>query len=122
MEEAIRNRVILILSVFTAVLFFAAVGSCGSARRQKLARDKEIITRLDLEEKAGNLENQIANLTRQLQEEKAAHEVTRKALLEERLVSQAANEELQKVLKLKEALEEDLKEALVKGKSSKSRQ
>ncbi len=121
MEEAIRNRIILILSILTVIFFIGTVSSCGAARNQKIRRDKEMATRLDLEEKVSKLENKIANLTQEIQQEKAAHEATRKALLEVQLISQTANEELQKVTKLKEALEEDLKDALVKGKSSKSK-
>jgi len=119
MEEAIRNRIILILSILTVIFFIGNVASCGAARSQKVRRDKEMATRLDLEEKAAKLENKIVNLTQEIQQEKAASEATSKALLQEKLISQAAQEELQKVTKLKEALEEDLKEALVKGKTSK---
>jgi hypothetical protein len=41
--------------------------------------------------------------------------------VQEQLVNQSLKEELQKVSKLKEALEEDLKEALVTGKSAKAK-
>lgn len=121
MEEGMKNRLILILSVLTAIFFIAAIGSCGSARRQKIAKDKEMATRLDLEENAGKLESQMTSLKQQLQQEKAAHETTRKALSQEQLINQDLKDELEKVSELKEALEEDLKEALIKGKSSKSK-
>jgi len=119
MEEAIRNRIILILSILTAIFFIGTVGSCGTARKQKIARDKEMITRLGLEEKTTELEKKVASLVQEVEVEKAAHGATNKALLEEQLAAQATKEELHKVTKLKEALEEDLKDALVKGKPSK---
>lgn len=128
MEESIRNRLILILAISTAIFFIGTVSSCGNARRQRVARDKEMAVRLDLEEKMSKfnqekaaLEAKMGSLAQGLEEEKAAHQATKKALLQEQLQNQSLKEELQKVVKLKEALEEDLKEALVKGKSAKSK-
>jgi chromosome segregation ATPase len=128
MEEIIKNRVILILSILTIIFFMVTVGSCSNAYRQKSARDKEMATRLDLEEKMNKftqekltIEGKLNSLTQGLEEEKAAHQATKKALLQEQLVNQSLKEELQKVTKLKEALEEDLKEALVTGKATKAK-
>lgn len=121
MGEAVKSRIILILSVLTVIFFIGTIGSCGSARKQKIAKDKEMATRLDLEENTGKLESQIASLSQQLQQEEVAHETTRKALLQEQLLNETLKEELEKVTKLKEALEEDLKEALIKGKPSRNK-
>ena len=92
------------------------------------SRDNEMATRLDLEEKMGKfmqekqaLEKKINDLTQALEEEKAGHRTTQKALLQEQLVNQSLKEEIVKVTKLKETLEEDLKEALVTGKSLKDK-
>lgn len=123
MEESIKNRVILILSVLSAIFFIGTVGSCGNMGRLRSIRDKEIATRLDLEEKMSKLmqeklglEKKLNDLTEGLEAEKAGHQATQKALLQEQLVNQSLKEEIAKVTKLKEALEEDLKEALVTGK------
>lgn len=125
MEESLKNRVILILGVLTVIFFLGTVSSCSTASRQKRARDKEMATRLDLEEKMSKfnqekqaLEAKAASLTKELEEEKASHQATKKSLAQEQMVEQSLKEELQKVTKLKETLEEDLKEALIKGKSS----
>ncbi len=124
MEEAIKNRIILILSILSAILFISTIGSCSNAYRQKAARDKEMVTRLDLEEKSAKSSQQIAALSekskalqKDLEEEKTACEATKKALTQEQLVNKSIKEELEKVTKLKEKLEEDLKEALVASKS-----
>jgi hypothetical protein len=124
MDEAIKNRVILILGILSAILFISNISSCSSAYRQKSARDKEMATRLDLEEKmskssqeSAKLEEKAGMSIKELEEEKASHEVTNKALVQEQLVNESLKEELQKVVKLKEALEEDLKDALVSAKS-----
>ena len=127
-EEILKNRIILILLILTVIFFIATVGSCSNVHRYRVARDKEMVTRLDLEEKMSKfmqdktaMQDKINSLTQELDEEKAAHQATQKALLQEQLVNQSLKEELQKVTKLKEALEEDLKEALVTGKTTKSK-
>lgn len=80
--------------------------------------------RLDLEEKLNklsqgknNLEQDFKNTSKNLEEEKIANDIIKKALSEEQLVSQNLKVELEKVTKLKETLEADLKEALVSNKT-----
>jgi len=128
MEEGIKNRAILILSIFSIILLIGNISSCSNASRQKTARDKEMSTRLDLEEKMSKFNQQQADLEEKLKvqektlaEEKVTSEVTKKALVQEQLANQNLKEELQKVTKLKEALEEDLKEALVNSKTAKQK-
>ena len=125
MEETLRNRLILVLGILTVIFFIGTVGSCSNAHRQKVARDREMATRLELEEnmnkfiqEKGAIQEKVNTLSRELEEEKVAHQASKKALLQEQLVNQSLKEELGKVIKLKEALEEDLKEALVESKKS----
>jgi outer membrane murein-binding lipoprotein Lpp len=120
MEEAIKNRIILILSILSVILFILTIGSCSNAYKQRSGRDKEMVARLDLEEKVAKfsqeknaMSDKIKAADKELEEGKAAHEVTKKALLQEQLMNQSFKEELAKVTKLKEALEEDLKDALI---------
>ncbi|MGE5197485.1 MAG: hypothetical protein ACM3IL_03155 [Deltaproteobacteria bacterium] len=124
MEESLKNRLILILGIMTVIFLTISIASCSDSRKQKVSRDKEILSRMNLEEKINNftqekqaLDKKIANLNQELTAEKAAHETTEKALLQEQLVNQSLKEEVLKVTKLKEKLEEDLKEALVAAKS-----
>ncbi|MBM3245510.1 MAG: PCRF domain-containing protein [Candidatus Omnitrophica bacterium] len=126
MDENLKNRVLIILAVLAAIFFIGSVSSCAGARKQKMARDKEMATRLDLEEKMSkfssekaSLEAKIKSLNQELETEKASQETVKKALLQEQLVNQSLKEELQKVNKLKEALEEDLKDALSKSSKPK---
>lgn len=120
MEEGVKNRLIVILAILACIFFIISAGSCSGSRRQRLARDKEMAARLDLEEKMsgltqdkGTLEQKLSSASENLEQEKASHEITKKALLQEQLVNQSLKEELQKITKLKEKLEEDRKEALV---------
>jgi septal ring factor EnvC (AmiA/AmiB activator) len=126
MEEAIKNRVVIILIILSVMLFISTVGSCSNAYRQRTARNREMITRLDLEEKMTKfssvkktIDDKLTALEKELEEEKTAHQATKNALVQEQLVDQSIKEELTKVTKLKEALEEDLKEALVSCRSAK---
>ena len=130
MEESMKSRVILILAISTALFFLTSVSSCGGAHKFRVARDKEMATRLDLEESIDKslqeksiLENEVKQFTKALEELKSAYGANKKALTQQELINQSLKEELKKVTKLKEALEEDLKEALVtsKGKPSTSR-
>ncbi len=128
MEESFKNRIILILGILTVIFFIGTVSSCSNAKRQKVARDKEMAARLDLEEKMNKfgqeklaLEKKITALSQELAEVQATGETTNKALLQEQLVSDSLKKEILKLTKLKEKLEEDLKEALVTGKSGRGK-
>lgn len=127
MEEAMKNKLIIILAILTCIFFVISLDSCNNSRKHKTVRDKEMATRLDLEERMSklyqtksNIDQELKNISKSLEEEKAAHEADKKILLQEQLINQSLKEELQKVIKLKEALEEDLKEALVINKSLKT--
>ena len=128
MEESIKNRIILILSILAIILFIGTISSCSNAYRHRFARDKEMAIRLDLEEKMNKflqektiLDDKINSIEKELEEERLTHQTTKNALVQEQLVNQSLKEELAKVTKLKEALEEDLKEALVQVKSTKQK-
>lgn len=126
MEETIKNRVILVLAILTVIFFIATLSSCNNTYRQKVARDKEMAARLDLEERMNKFTQEktaiaenLNAVNEELKEEKASHQATKKALVQEQSINQSLKEELQKVSKLKEALEEDLKEALVQDRPAK---
>src|SRR3989338_9270210 len=96
MEESIKNRIVLILSILTVILFIGLLSSCNNSYRQKLARDKEMSSRLDLEEKMGKfssektaIEEKLKAAQKELTDESAAHHATKKALVQEQLVNQS---------------------------------
>ncbi len=128
MEEGFKSRIILILMILTAIFFISAASSCSHAKRLKVARDKEMLTRLELEEKMSKsaqerqvFENKLNALAEDLAQEKTSHEVANNALAQEQLSNKGLKEELLKVTKLKDKLEEDLKEALVAVKPGQSK-
>lgn len=128
MEENIKNRIIIVLSILALIFFVGSLKSCGNAYRQKQARDKEMAARLDLEERISKIsqenslsEEKLQAVQKEMDETKLELGEGKKALAQQQSVSQNLKEELNKMAKLKEALEEDLKEALVNDKSSRPR-
>ena len=125
MQDLIKNKAVVVLGIAAAVFFIGTVGSCSNAYRNKLARDKEMLVRMESEEKLARfmqeknqLEAKMKELTQASEAEKTAHQAAQKTLLQEQLVNQSLKDELQKLTKLKEALEQDLKELLATGKTS----
>ncbi len=55
MEESIKGRIIVVLSILTLIFFVGCLKSCGNANRQKQGRDREMANRLDLEEKINKI-------------------------------------------------------------------
>jgi septal ring factor EnvC (AmiA/AmiB activator) len=124
-EENFKNRLILGLGILNLIFILFWISSCNNEHKFKAARDKEMNSRLESEQKLSEfdkiktgLDEKFNKVQQELTQEKAALESTKKSLVQEQLVSNSLKAELEKISKLKEALEEDLKEALVKGKSS----
>jgi hypothetical protein len=125
MEESLKERIILILSISTVIFFIATVSSCSNVIALRKVKDREIDARFTVEaerekiiKEKSAIEGSLKEAQQSLGQEKASHEEDRKALAQEHLINQSLREELEKISKLKEALEEDLKEALVKDKAT----
>jgi ribosomal protein L9 len=106
MEDGLKNRIVIILAVLSAVFFFGTLSSCNSAMRQKAGRDKEMAARLQLEEKMNKfsqersaLEERAKAKEKEAEEAKAALEESKRILAQEQLVNQSLRDELQKVTK-----------------------
>jgi len=122
MIENRKPNLTLVLGVVCIILLVSLIGSCATAQQQKAARQKEIATRMDAEEKMAALQQEkaaveqtVTALSKTLEELKASSEADKKVLMQEQLVNKSLREELQKLTKLNVALEQDLKEALAKG-------
>jgi hypothetical protein len=95
-----KNNLTILLLIVCAALAFTNIQSCAGSLRQKAARDKEMATRLDAEEKLVKftqekqaLEEKLKAKEQELIEEKTAHQATKKALVQEQLVNQSLKEE-----------------------------
>ncbi|MCX7662068.1 MAG: hypothetical protein N2Z79_05250 [Candidatus Omnitrophica bacterium] len=127
MEEGLKNRIILILSILSVVFLITNINSCMEIRKEKRHKEREIAQRMELEERINkfsqektNWENNLDRCQKELEQTKEKLNTTEKALLQADLINKSLKEELDKVIKLKEILEEDLKEALV-GKTDKKK-
>ncbi|MDD2680305.1 MAG: hypothetical protein PHO03_05875 [Candidatus Omnitrophica bacterium] len=105
-----KNRVILILAIAILLLLVLNIGSCINAYNQNALRKKEMLQRLNLEEKAGKVFQERASLAekievknKELEDEKASFEAVKKALIQEQLVSAGLKGELEKVTRALEA-------------------
>lgn len=117
LNDALKNRAAIILTVLSALFFLSAVSSCNSAIHQKARGNKELAARLALEEKISKfsfdrsaLEEKAKAKEKEAQELKAALDNANKSLVQEQLISQSLKEELQKETKLKESLEDNLQQ------------
>jgi septal ring factor EnvC (AmiA/AmiB activator) len=120
LDENLKNRLLLILGVFVVFLMFTTANSCNSARTEREKRQREVAQRLDSEEKADVSQKQLTTLQDKLKDTEtklmeAAKELDglKKQSVQEQMVNESLKTEIDKLSKLKEALEADLKEALV---------
>ena len=114
MEDFNKNQIILILIVLNLIFFVSTVSLGRQVHRKGIMLNEERSVRFDLEAKEAEFSKTLSKCEEKarssaaaLEEEKAAHQATKQALVE-------TQDELNKVTKLKETLEEDLKEALTK--------
>lgn len=128
MDEKIKSRVIILLGVLVLIFFISTVRSCSYSKVQRNNLNEEKSKRWDLEQNVLSLkkemnskQEQLDSAVNALEAEKNAHEATSKALEEEKASKENLKKEMEKLTKLKEALEEDLKEALVENKSGKNK-
>jgi septal ring factor EnvC (AmiA/AmiB activator) len=126
MEEGLKSRIILILAIMCAIFFIGTFKSCIDVGRYRKAKDTETTKRFEIEERMAKYvqektmaEQKFKTAEKELEEAKDTLEQTKKDLTQAQLVNDSLKEELAKMAKLKEKLEDDLKEALISGKKSK---
>ena len=124
--EAFKNRVVVILGVLNIIFLLVAVNSCMQGKKCIDVKHKEEILRYDKEQELNKISNEKSAIEEKLRraetdvtQGKASAETAQKALLQEQLVNKSLKAEIDKLSKLKDALEQDLKNALVSGKSEK---
>lgn len=116
MDEQLKDRILIAMAIITVICLVVAVGSVSVAQKNKKYLNRELILRMDAEEKLINLAPQVDALKSQLKNIQANLEGTTKALEDQTVINNELKLELEKTVKLKEALEEDLKNALIRLK------
>jgi len=119
MEEQLKDRLLFVCVIIAVITLILAIGSGISAQKNKVKFQKEMALRLDKEEHLENskfvvsaLEQEIRKLQNLVNAEKEARQEIKEELEQEMLVNRALKEELIKMTRLKETLENSLKEAL----------
>ncbi|TAN61015.1 hypothetical protein EPN16_04075 [bacterium] len=121
MEDIAKNRVIAILGILVVIFLLLFLGAKGNLSRQRNFANERAARAFELEDKIVQLEKEksaiseeLKNIQAQLAEEKGAHDAAKKTLSQEQVAESALKVELERVTRLKETLEKDLKEALGK--------
>ena len=119
MDANKMKLIIIVLAVLTCIGFSVAAVSCRDSMQQKVSVNQEKSSRFDLEKKINDLTQENVKLGTQLRKagedseaQNASVQAMKNTFEQEQLVNKSLKEELQKVNKLKEALEQNLKEAL----------
>lgn len=114
-----KNKILIILAVIAIALLVLNIGSCINASNQDSLRKKEMLQRLEMEEKMTKLlqdnissSGKLKEMQKQLDEAKDNLETAKKELAQEQLVTASLKEDLQRLTKAKDALEEELKKEL----------
>jgi uncharacterized membrane protein YhiD involved in acid resistance len=126
--DALKNRIVIVLGVLNVVFLLIAVNSCSQCKKCIDVKRKEEIMRYDAERELNRVSNDKAAFEEKMLKAEAAltqasgaAESAQKAFAQEQLVNKSLKAEIAKLSRLKDALEQDLKNALGSGKSEKSK-
>lgn len=113
-----KNKLVIILAIITVMLLALNIGSCVNATNQDSLRKKEMLQRMEMEEKMSKLSQdnaasseKLKQAQKQLGEAEDSLQAVKKALNQEQLVTASLKEDLQKLTKAKDALEAALKKS-----------
>jgi hypothetical protein len=113
----LSNKTVLVLIVVCIVLAIGCFSSVNIAYRQKLARDKEMMARLEIEEKMSTFaqrdkarDEEVESMRKQLDQERQSHETTKKTLVSEQVSKQTLQEEVLRLATEKMRLQKTLAE------------
>jgi hypothetical protein len=124
--DVFKNRIVIVLGILNVIFLLIAVNSCTQGKKYLDVKRREEIKRYDAEQELNKIAGDKQAIESKMQKAEAAlaqasadAETAQKALLQEQLINKSLKAEIEKVSKLKDALEQDLKNALVSGKSEK---
>lgn len=112
MDDQLKDRVLIASIVLAAVCLVLAISSGIAANRNKTGVQKEMALRIETEEKLNNVSSRVTGIEAELKKTQDELSKAKTELSQEQLNNQAFKTELEKVTRLKEQLEKDLKEAL----------
>ncbi|MEW5758570.1 MAG: hypothetical protein AB1755_03750 [Candidatus Omnitrophota bacterium] len=116
--ETTKNRIILILLIFSVTLLIFNINSCNAVKSRAKNLDQEQALRMNLEERIMSLDVEVSKLKEILNKTNQDFDATKKLLADQQLLNDNLKEQLQKTKDVKEALEDNLTNS---GKVSKKR-
>jgi len=112
MEEQAQNKVLLAAIILAVICLVLAISSGIAASKNKVALQREMALRMETEEKLASINTKSNTMESELKTTRDQLAQTKTTLDQEKLSSEALKTELDKLARLKEQLEKDLKEAL----------
>ena len=113
MDEQLKDRVLIAMAIITVICLIVAISSSIAVQKNKRSLHREMVLRMDIEEKLINVTPKVDVLENELRNTKANLEGATKTIKDLKTINAELRNELEKVNKLKETLEENLKDALV---------
>jgi hypothetical protein len=129
-NESLKNKLIIILSITNVIFLLLAFFSWKNSREQSYRWSKEMYSRVEAEEARNNsikekaaIETKLEQLVKDIEAAKSENEQLVKSLAQEKMVNKNQGLELDKVIKIKESFEVELKKyiELSKDKTDKSK-
>jgi septal ring factor EnvC (AmiA/AmiB activator) len=111
-EEQAQNKVLLAAIILAVVCLVLAISSGIAASKNKMGLQKEMAFRMETEERLASVSTKSTSLESELKAAQDQLTQTKTSLEQEKISNDALKTELEKLTKLKEQLEKDLKEAL----------
>jgi septal ring factor EnvC (AmiA/AmiB activator) len=111
-EEQVQSKVLLAAIILAVVCLVLAISSGIAASKNKVELQREMALRMETEERLAGTSSKSSSLETELKSEQQQLAEARAALEQEKLTTDALKTELDKLTKLKEQLEKDLKDAL----------
>jgi hypothetical protein len=122
--DIFKNKVVLGLALGNVIFLILAASSCNTSYKYKKLRDNEAELRFDSQEKAERtmrerqtVEESLKQANAGLETERGLRQAAEKSLTQQQMVNDSLKTEIEKLRKLKEKLELEIKEALATGKS-----
>lgn len=125
--DFLKNKYLIGLGILNVIFLVAAANAMVQGKRCIDVKRREEIQRFDAEQELNKMtsEKQVIEIKlKKLESDfalvSAEAAQAKKSLTQEQLVNQSLKSELEKIRKLKDALEQDLKSALITGKTEKA--
>lgn len=125
MKDRYKNWALVVLVALSLIGFISSSIAIRGLRRRTAVLNKEIVTRMEKEERLEEVLNQleieksnIKTIRQELSKEKAEHLIAKESLGAVEKNNQNLRKRLKEMIRLKQQLEQDLKQALSRISSS----